>query len=159
MARDPALLDRLYGAKPAPEQDPRKVAITSPVLPLLWLIGLVGLGLASVAVALGTLALGLVAGSGPLGEWGVLRAEDVALVVHDHSPTRDGSAGCVVTQDRLVRWENERPFAEVALAGAIVEVDDVGVHVTGGAITVDCPFGAGEDPWTLASTARRIAAR
>lgn len=162
MARDPAHLRRLYGDGPAAQTaaaDPRLPSGSS-VLPALWVVGLALLGLLATGTALGVLALGFWAGQGPLGEWGVIAPDDAALFVHDHSPRSDASAGCVVTQDRLIRWENRQPVAELLLAGAVVTVDDVGVHATAAdGRTVDCPFARGENSWPFATTAARIAKR
>lgn len=158
MTRDPELLRRLYGERTR-GADPRLPG-ASAVLPAAWLIGLVLLGGGATVLALGVLALGISAGSGPLGEWGVIDERDAALFVHDHSARSDGSDGCVVTQDRLIRWEDRRRVAEVALAGSRVVVDEVGVHATDPAgRSVDCPFAPGEDPWPFAGTATRVARR
>jgi hypothetical protein len=156
MARDRDLLGRMYGQPPTKAPDSRRVSIESPVLPLVWILALVGLGVAAVAVALGTLGIGLIAGGGPLEEWGIIGSEDLTLVVHDHSAAGDGSAGCVVTQDRLVRWEDRRFAGAVALPGAEVTWDDAGVHAVNDG-HVDCPYAPGDDPRPLWAAARRLA--
>lgn len=158
MAQNRDLLARMYGTK-APPKEPARVTIDGSALPLVWILALVTLGAASVAVALGTLAVGMTSGGGPLEAWGVLAPEDLVLVVHDHSAARDGSAGCVVTQDRLVRWSDRRPDGAVPLRGATIDVEEAGVRAANGDASLLCPYGPGEDPLPLAAAARRLTSR
>lgn len=59
---------------------------------------------------------------------------------HDHSPHADGSAGCVVAEGRLVRWDDHRRTGAVALLGAEVAVDTRGVTARNEGAEVFCPL-------------------
>jgi hypothetical protein len=155
MARNSDLLRRMYGSR-APD-DPR-VKLGSSGLALFWVGGLVVAFVAALVVSLGILWLGATSGVPELERWGVIAPEELILAVHDHSADRDGSAGCVVTGPRIVRWDRHEPTAEAPLPGATVEVDPAGVHVRSGDAVVDCPFAEREDPTGFAETARRWSA-
>ena len=43
----------------------------------------------------------------------VIEPEEMILAVHDHSPARDGTAGCVITGPRLVRWDQHRQWRQL----------------------------------------------
>jgi hypothetical protein len=153
MARDADLYRRMYGEPapaPAPEADPRR---NPGVLAIFWPLGLLIAILASLAVALGVLVVGAASGEPELERWGVIGPDEVLIAVHAHAP--DGSAGCVVTGPRLVRWDGKAPTASVDLPGATVQFDESGVHAVNGAEHVDCPFGPGEDPTRFALAAQR----
>lgn len=55
-----------------------------------------------------------------LRRWGVLGADELPALYHDDSPAMDGSAGCLVTGDALLRWDNGKTTAEAIIAGGSV---------------------------------------
>lgn len=151
MARDSDLLDRMYGGR-SPSPPPRGAV---GALPAVWLIGLVAAGAASCAVSVGLLIAAALAGPPLLVRWGVTGPEEWLLAVHDHSEARDGTAGCVLTGERVVRFDDRTPTASVDLRGAEVEVVDQRVEVRARGVAVRCPFAEGEDPEPFAARVRR----
>lgn len=67
-------------------------------------------------------------------------------VFHDHSIAGDASAGCAVTSDSVVRWDERAVTGRVPLRGAAAHYEpNRGVAIqtaTGGELF--CPFNAGE---------------
>ncbi|MCK6522924.1 hypothetical protein L6R49_15975 [Myxococcota bacterium] len=55
-----------------------------------------------------------------LRRWGVLGASDVPALYHDDSVVMDGSAGCLVLGDKLLRWDEGKTTAEAIIAGGSV---------------------------------------
>ena len=113
--------------------------------PAIWaftLIGFFGLGLVGVVVSV----------------WGALSPDPLAdrvsmavgtrqwQVYHDHSPDHDGSSGCAVTPDAVVRWDADTETSRVPLRGAAASYQaNRGVTVVGAdGSEMFCPFEAGE---------------
>lgn len=158
MARNPDLLRRMYGdgadRPPAPVQ--RRASPFGEggaVLPAFWVLGLAVAGVFACAVSFALLIAAALTGPPPLEVWGVITPEEWLLAVHDHSPSRDGTSGCALTGQRLVRFDDREATASVDLPGATVSTgaDPSGqrfVEVRGAAAgagrVVSCPFAAGE---------------
>jgi hypothetical protein len=115
MPRDAEHLRRLYGEPPPPPP----VRITYGVLPVLWIVGLMGMGALSTVVALGSLWLAATSGPSPLERWEVVEPGEPELLVAPEDP--GAQAGCVITPERVVRWEAQRPVGEVRFVGLSVE--------------------------------------
>ncbi|MEQ1504159.1 MAG: hypothetical protein ABMB14_18090 [Myxococcota bacterium] len=151
MARNPDLLRRMYGTDAPP---PRREPITYGILPVFWIAGLGIAGVLALAVALGSLMLAATSGPSPLETWGVIEPEEWPLAIHDHSAGHDGTAGCVVTGARLIRWDDRATTASVDLPGATIALEPHALRVTNGA-EVTCPFDAPEDPTAFAAQVQR----
>lgn len=74
---------------------------------------------------------------------GVLAAEQTPALYHDHSKVGDGSAGCLVVDAQVVRWDAwietgrvDIPSASLSSSGG----DSPTVTITQGGRSVDCPF-------------------
>jgi len=128
------------------------------VILMMMLIGLLGLASSSVMMLLADADSGAELMSGveasgwrlvELRRVGVLAEGDVPSLYHDHSPKGDGSAGCLVSGDQLVRWASwaEAERAPI-LASAVVEVagDPKALTVTlrSGGASISCPFSEGQ---------------
>lgn len=143
MGRDDALMRRMYG-EPPPPPEPPPPRVTAGVLPAFWLVGLLSLAAIAAFVAVGSLVLAAAFRAPDLEGWGVIGPADVVVAYHDHSVAADGSSGCVVTADRVARWDDGRPTGSVVLAGAEVIDGPEGLTVRGEG-EVSCPFEPGED--------------
>ncbi len=75
---------------------------------------------------------------------GVVREGEVLALYHDHSPMGDGSSGCVVAGENVVRWDEGTETGRVAIVGATVEDrgSEVSVSLDGNELL--CPFGEDE---------------
>lgn len=147
MARDDALLDRMYGA-PGPSARPPAPSRYG-WGPAAWICGLLVCAAGSGLVAIGALTLGLMPTTAEreLRAWGVVEPGREIWLYHDDSPARDGSSGCAAAGDELVRWEGRRPVARVPITGADVDVrlgERALVTVRRDGVTVTCPFQLGE---------------
>ena len=163
MGRNDQLLRRLY----APGGGPSSATPGPPrygILPALWLVGLVVFGLCSAIVAVGSLFLALRPSpmEQQLRATGIVGATERPWLFHDHSGARDGSAGCVAVDGRLVRFDGGAETARVDLHGADVAWglgEQAWVQVRQGDVEVTCPFGLGEGADTFARLLRVAAAR
>jgi hypothetical protein len=130
-------------------------------LPAVWLVALLLAGAVSGVVSvviLGMLVLAALAPPPPLAQWGVIEPEEWLLAVHDHSAAGDGTAGCALTGQRLVRFDDRAETSSVDLRGAKVDVVGQRVEVRGpGGASVRCPFPEGEDPGPFAAEVARSA--
>jgi hypothetical protein len=115
MPRDAEHLRRLYGEPPPPPP----VRLTYGVVPALWIVGLLGMGAMSTAVALGSLWFAATSGPSPLERWEVVEPGEPELIVAPEDP--EGLSGCVITPSRVVRWEQQRPVGEVRMEGLTFE--------------------------------------
>ncbi|MCB9761838.1 MAG: hypothetical protein H6739_18555 [Alphaproteobacteria bacterium] len=83
-----------------------------------------------------------------LRDQGVLGDDQVPALYHDHSEAADGSAGCLVVDGALVRWQGGAIQARSGFADAEVRVDGPDATPTVTLVTPDlalaCPFGEGE---------------
>lgn len=81
-------------------------------------------------------------------QWGVLTPEERPVLYHDHSLRADGTSGCAVVDQDLVRWDQRALTARVGIPGAEVradgEADAPTVVVTQAGVEVACPFGRGQ---------------
>ncbi len=68
---------------------------------------------------------------------GVMEPGERLEAWHDHSPARDGSAGCAVVEGRLARW-GDAGVVDVTLLGAEVEPSRLAVEVRGADAAVTC---------------------
>ncbi|MEZ5397903.1 MAG: hypothetical protein R2724_34765 [Bryobacterales bacterium] len=152
MARDSDLLHRLYGETP-PAEPPRGAVGAWPAV---WILGLLGAGAASLVGSFGLLLAASLMPPPALAQWGVVDPEEWVLAIHDHAA--DGSAGCALTGQRLVRFDDRALTRAVGLRGAEVAVRDHAVVVHGeGDAEVTCPFADDEDPGEFAARIRRAA--
>lgn len=92
----------------------------------------------------------------------VLGPDQTPLLYHDDSPDLDGSAGCLVAGQELVRWEANAEVGRVAIPGARVEGlaqgEGLTVQVVQGERAVRCPFGPEEGGERFVDLLQRSAA-
>ena len=79
-----------------------------------------------------------------LRRWGVLEEGATPDLYHDHSPFRDGTAGCMVIDGVVSRWDREELTGRVSLEGATVGGDERMVTIENGGESISCPFGRGQ---------------
>jgi hypothetical protein len=79
-----------------------------------------------------------------LRRWGVLGEEELPALYHDDSPTSDGTAGCLVLGEKLLRWDAAKTTAEAVIAGGSVSSfgDPAAptVVLRQGVTEIQCPF-------------------
>jgi hypothetical protein len=75
---------------------------------------------------------------------GILGEAEVPDLYHDHTRMGDGSAGCMVVEGQVVRWDVWLETGRVPVAGATVdstgEPSSPTVRIRSGSLSVECPF-------------------
>jgi len=122
------------------------------------------LGVLGSLVAAGVSLVGLLTPSPvvqDLVERGVVPPGASVQAFHDHSAAADGSSGCLLADDVVVRFDAGAVTGRVPAAGASVTVVErpLSVRVAGPEGAVDCPFGLGEGADTFAGVVRNAAER
>ncbi len=127
----------------------------------LLLLGIAGIGLTcavfslqgavALAVAPHALSSGFTVDTWRLTELrraGILTEGQVPDLYHDHTRIGDGSAGCMVVDAQVVRWDVWIEAGRVPVAGATVdshgEPESPTVRVSNGPDAVECPFAEDE---------------
>ena len=79
-----------------------------------------------------------------LKEWEIIGKEDLPQLYHDHSVRGDGSAGCLVLNGEIMRWDNEKLSGKLPLQG--VSITSKGtqnaptIYISSEDVSINCPF-------------------